>query len=494
MPPAKQKVPEVKYTPGPTPRPAQWSGYPARKARCFPHSKHRGFVFTNFLTDWDVEEIRQWSNVTFASVGLETCPSTGRMHHQGCVYFKHTRAYSGIDKLLPPNCWFEHAKGNEMQNFTYTSKEKQVLLIGEPVDHQGQRSDLENIRKRIIEEKTTPAELACEEGVSLEDLKFAETVFRLAGSPPKRDWKTSVIWLFGPPGRGKSHIAKALIDANDDAEAWKSSAKLDYWQQYQGHETVWFDEFRGDKCTFTALLEIMDNTPYEVNIKYGSAQLLAKRLIVTSPMHPSKIYPSCAENINQLLRRIDVLWNIDDLYAAAEDGFAFPDVPEFPKFGSVVRDCAASRKIAAPPIRYEGRKCLALIDNSWVEHSPPTLPQVAPGAPACMNQPEPNVCSAANAHGNPPGANTPSHVLCSIPGAEVGGNIAPPTAPYGASGDGPPTSNDQKCSITHGPDVWCDDCLPSDLELEDYLDDSEEQTEVAPEELPSDCMKGPWDI
>lgn len=491
MPPKSIDVEDV-YAPSTIARPADWPGYPARKTRKFPTTKHRGFVFTNFKTDWDVKEMETWSNVDFASVGLEKAPKTGKLHHQGCVYFKNPRTWSGVNKLLPPNCWFTAAKGDEMSNFNYTGKENRLLLVGVPAVNQGNRTDLESIRTRIIEEGVTPAELVCEEGVSYKEIQFAEAVFRLAGCAPKRTWKTSVIWLYGPSGRGKSHIAKALIDANDDCEAWKSSAKLDYWQQYQGHETIWFDEFRGDKCTFTALLEIMDNTPYEVNIKYGSAQLLARRLIVTSPMHPSKIYPNCVENLNQLLRRINVLWEIDELYAAASDGFAFPAVPEFKEFSSVVRTCAASRILAAPPIRYEGRKRLALINSVWVEQATtPTAPLLPNEATANRVSLENNLCSANSHDGNPLEAKASSHGLSSDAGTEVGGNIRPPlgTTTLHVSGQGPtPTScpifsqplevctpnilqsrtmcsQDGKCMWLHPPDRSCERCGPSEAKL-----------------------------
>nr|QKV51218.1 putative replication associated protein [Crucivirus sp.] len=379
--------------------------YPKRKNYQHPAGKYRGFVFTNFKVDWDTEEMKEWTSVNFASIGLEKT-KTGRLHHQGCCYFKNPRVCSGFSKLLPPNTWFRPARGDECSNNKYTSKEgNRILLIGRPIA-QGERVDLEEIRDRIINGGATPNEIACESGTSFEDIRFAETIFRLAGSAPKRTWKTTVIWLYGSAGRGKSHIAKALIG---DDDCWKSSAKLDYWQQYQGQETVWFDEFRGDKCTFTALLEIMDSTPYEVNIKHGSHQLLARRLIVTSPMHPDKIYPSCAENVNQMLRRIDVLWEIDELYEAAASGFEFPAVPEFPEFGAVIAACSASRLVAKNPLRCEGTKCLELINNCWV---PKVIADVEqPGVPGTL------VVRTQSRRGRAP------TTIDSVSGTEVGGNI-----------------------------------------------------------------------
>lgn len=439
--------------------PASWSGYPKRKPRRFPEGKYRGFVFTCFKTCWDTEEMKQWTSVVFASVGLEKAPKSGRMHLQGCVYFKNPRVCSGVDKLLPPNTWFKPARGDECSNDKYTSKERRILLIGKPMA-QGERVDLEAIRDRIINGGTTPNELACETGIGYDDLKFAETIFRLAGNAPKREWKTSVIWLYGAAGRGKSHIAKALIG---DDDCWKSSAKLDYWQGYQGQETVWLDEFRGDKCTFTALLEILDSTPYEVNVKYGSHQLLARRLVVTSPMHPEKIYPSCAENVNQLLRRIEILWDIDELYAAAASGHVFPPVNEFPKFANVIERCSASRLIAENPIRYEGTKRLVLIDNCWV-------PKVIEDAKH-LSVPGTPVVRSNSRRGRAP------TTVDSSSGTEVGGNIASCPDVASSIGEAAPTSEplavdddmhvESKCWYPHADDSICEGCCPHEATAHD---------------------------
>lgn len=461
-----KELPLDSYKPNGVKKRSDDASYPKRLPRRFPPGKYRGFVFTNWKIDWDVKEMEEWPAVVFASVGLETAPTTGNLHHQGCVYFKNSRVCSGVDKLLPPNTWFAPAYGSEMSNDKYTSKGKhRLLLIGKPLQ-QGERVDIEEIRGRIINDGATPADFACESGMDTDALKFAETVFRLAGNAPKRTWKTSVVWIYGKAGQGKSHIAKALITANDEAEAWKSSAKLDYWQQYQGQETVWLDEFRGDKCTFTALLEIMDSTPYEVNVKYGSCQLMARRIIVTSPMHPDKIYPSCSENVDQMLRRIDALWDIEELYEAAKDGFEFPEIPEFKKFGSVIMACAESKKAAALPMRFEGRKCLELRGTTWVEiPRPPKKQTVVDRSPADSGKAALDQCSGNSSIGGRNGSLKCHQLQSSGPGAEVGGNIRPimgtPSSTHGLA----PTSgitDEHKCSEPHAADIVCEDCVPND--------------------------------
>lgn len=460
-------VPLDSYKPDGVKKRSDDESYPKRKPRRYPPGKYRGFVFTNWKIDWDVKEMEEWPSVVFASVGLETAPTTGNLHHQGCVYFKNSRVCSGVDKLLPPNTWFAPAYGSEMSNDKYTSKGKnRLLLIGKPLQ-QGERVDIEDIRRRIVHEGATPADIACEPGMGYEEIRLAKTIYDLCGSGEQRTWKTDVVWLWGKSGRGKTHIAKALIAANDESKPWKSAAKLDFWQQYHGHETVWLDEFRGDKCTYTYCLEMFGDDPFEVNIKNTSAQLLAKRIIVTSSKHPKDIYPNCGEDYTQLRRRICAVINIDTLYQLVKEDFdEWPEPEFFPKFKEVFTEATASKKTAANPKVFEDGKWIELVDDIWVDCKAPAKkqadvkPSIAAAGKAALDQ-----CSGNSSVGGRNSSLKCHKLQSSDPGAEVGGNIRPimgtPTSTHGLA----PTSgltNEHKCYKPHAADMVCEDCVPAD--------------------------------
>lgn len=414
-----------------------------------PIGKWRAFCFTAFDIRWDIRECLEWKSVKYLTIGFEHCKN-GRPHYQGAVYFVNARACSGFMKCLPAGTNFRVAKGSEASNEEYTQKESTVLTIGVP-QRQGQRTDLESLRIRIINEGATPAELVCEQGVDFKKLQFAEAVFRLAGNAPKRTWKTSIVWLWGGAGKGKSTVARSLMRNIDASDIWTSAAKLDYWQQYNGQETVWFDEFRSDKCTFTNLLQIFDSTPFECNVKYGSTQLLAKRIVVTSSMHPKDAYAGCAENVNQLLRRIEVIWNIDELYAACADKYVFPEVPFFDDFGTSVNLCAESKLTAKNPIRYEGRICFELVSDEWV----PCVEQKVLGS--CV--PALGVMGVDSAQAQAP-LTQPT-----VPAQKWGGNTGSDsgaTSLHDSTTEPPPTSSDIKCSTDHAPEETCEDCVPAE--------------------------------
>jgi hypothetical protein len=85
-----------------------------------------------------------------------------------------------------------------------------------------------------------------------------------------------------------------------------------WWDKYDNHNSVLIDDFRESRMKFTNLLNLLDRYEYRCEIKGGFRQLRSKNIIITSDRHPEDIYRKTNENINQLLRRIDVIYNLDD--------------------------------------------------------------------------------------------------------------------------------------------------------------------------------------
>jgi hypothetical protein len=62
---------------------------------------------------------------------------------------------------------------------------------------------------------------------------------------------------------------------------------------------------------FTDLLDLLDSYEYTCEIKGGFWQLNSKNIVITSNRHPKDIYKLSDEDINQLIRRIDVIYDFD---------------------------------------------------------------------------------------------------------------------------------------------------------------------------------------
>lgn len=241
---------------------------------------------------WDYE---------YCIYGVEKCPTTGKMHHQGYVEFSQNHRLSAMKKLDDMIHW-EVRKGTAIQARNYCMKEGNFIEDGEmKICTQGKRNDIADLRE-CIEDGGTMKDVMYMSNLNLPMIKIAESM--LTHIEKKRDWVPEVYWFWGPTGSGKTKLAFEMCE-----DPWVSGRNLKWWQGYDGHENVIFDDFRADFCTFHELLRILDRYPYTLEVKGGSRQLLAKRIIITSHKKPEDIYRT-REDVGQLLRRITEIRNV----------------------------------------------------------------------------------------------------------------------------------------------------------------------------------------
>jgi len=255
--------------------------------------KARSFVFTvNNYNQSVVDYLKNLDKVKYMICGAEV-GELGTPHLQGYVMFENPRSIKGIVKVLKGHV--EVAMGSPSQNVEYCSKQKILFERGTRPKGEGTRTDIQQVKDLV--KAGAPIQEIWENARSYQAFKMAEIGLRLYA--PKRNWKPEVLWYWGPTETGKSRKA---VDENPGA--WMSGKDLKWWHNYEGEEVVILDDFRGDFCTFHELLRILDRYPYVVEVKGGHRQLLAKKIIITSPYPPMHVYKS-REDINQLIRRID---------------------------------------------------------------------------------------------------------------------------------------------------------------------------------------------
>lgn len=231
---------------------------------------------------------------------VEKCPTTDRLHVQGYIRFDVPIAFSTVIGLFPPRCCqLSVANGNEEQNIAYCSKEESAVSAffeqGERAK-QGKRNDVVVVKEMIASGKGMRSVIGAVN--SYQAMKCAELCLKYL--EPGRDFQPEVRWYYGSTGSGKSRKAK-----EEFPDAWMSAKDLSWFEGYDAHEVVIFDDFRKDYCTFHVLLRLLDRYPYRIENKGGSRQLLARVMIITCPWHPEVLYSSRAdEDIAQLMRRI----------------------------------------------------------------------------------------------------------------------------------------------------------------------------------------------
>lgn len=87
---------------------------------------------------------------TYVGIGIETCPSTGRIHFQGYIEFATGRSMSAISKIIGFSPHLEVARGKPEQNVEYCKKDGDFKEEGQISVGQGCRTDLTIIRVRSL--------------------------------------------------------------------------------------------------------------------------------------------------------------------------------------------------------------------------------------------------------------------------------------------------------------------------------------------------------
>lgn len=266
---------------------------------------YRSWLFTYNNPTMSIEECQDMFlhgyKTKYIVMGAEVAPTTGTPHYQGYVYFASAKSIKDLKNKFQ-KIHFIIANGTAEQNRKYClkirtidPKPNEVFIEWGDMPQQGKRKDLDEIKKCLAE--GCGLRDVVQIASSYQSVKMAETILKF--NEKKRNFKPTVIWIWGPTGCGKTRRAMEILD-----DPWISGKNLKWWEGYDAHKDVLIDDFRKDFCTFHELLRILDRYPYTVETKGGSRQLLAEKMIITSCFHPSKVYET-REDVQQLIRRID---------------------------------------------------------------------------------------------------------------------------------------------------------------------------------------------
>lgn len=219
---------------------------------------------------------------------LEKTPTTGRLHYQGYVVMKNRCKTKYVqDSLKIGKSHVGVMRGNFEQNEDYCTKSLTRVVGTEPkefgkIPHQGRRTDLELVVQQMKKGEYNELVLAESQpwlwlvhGRRLEELKKKLTPTKV------RDWRTRARVLAGPGGTGKTYSALAQYPG-----AFIKTSKMGHWWTgYESQEVVILDDYKyggtgwGDENDFNQLI---NSTPIQVPVHYGSVNFLAKLVIITT--------------------------------------------------------------------------------------------------------------------------------------------------------------------------------------------------------------------
>ena len=131
----------------------------------------------------------------------------------------------------------------------------------------------------------------------------------------KKRVKPFVAWYYGPTGSGKA--TKAETYSKEEDTFFKDNTK--WWDEYDNQETVIIDDYRAKNIQFDSLLRLLDFRPYICEIKGGHRWFNSKNIIITTTKSPQETFRHLDEDIQQLLRRINIIEEMDQSQILDQD-------------------------------------------------------------------------------------------------------------------------------------------------------------------------------
>lgn len=261
------------------------------------------FTLNNYTEDEVTSVETVLENAEYGIFGKEV-GEQGTPHLQGFVRFRNAKTFSAVKRMFPERTHFERARGTDLQNKQYCSKQGDYKEWG-TLSGQGKRTDLQDMRKII--EATGSIRKVIEEATSIQAVRCAETLAKYI--EPSRTEPPTVYWYYGSTGTGKTRTA---VEEARTLPTWISQDGLQWFDGYDGEEHAVIDDFRAAHCTFSFLLRLLDRYPFRVPFKGGFRQWRANKIWITSPNAPRESFQVYGEEMEQLLRRISVIRNFDE--------------------------------------------------------------------------------------------------------------------------------------------------------------------------------------
>lgn len=244
------------------------------------------------------------ADCTWAIFGCEECPDTKRLHLQSYCIFEQRIRFTALKKKYHETIHWEAAKGTAEQNYEYCSKEDP-----EPLEY-GVRPAFESNGKRE-QQRWKVARLAAQESRmdEVDDQIFVQHYRSIKSiANDFRKTKTTLekpcgVWLYGVPGSGKSHKARAEYG---DSLYLKGANK--WWDNYQNEKHVLIEDVDPSHAWMANYLKCWaDIYPFASEQKGSCAQLRPLTIIVTSNYPIEEIFPN-AVDIEALKRRFEVTY------------------------------------------------------------------------------------------------------------------------------------------------------------------------------------------
>lgn len=223
-------------------------------------------------------------------------------HLHGFIVFKQAKRFAAMKKNHGSAYWAS-ALAVECAA-TYPIKIDSVVIVNKNESSQGMRSDL-SAAYDAVESNVNLREFMLTNRPSLQTIQVYKIARQTLRESP--DWRElHVESVCGITGSGKSHYANAMR-CQDGRRPWTVVRGREEicWDSYDGQDTIVFNDYRPDYCSFETLLNILDGYPLELRCRYVNTHALWTKVIFTSIEDILTMWRNrTTEDIGQLRRRL----------------------------------------------------------------------------------------------------------------------------------------------------------------------------------------------
>lgn len=224
----------------------------------------------------------------------------GTPHLQGYVQLSTKRRIRWLKANVNARAHFEVSRGTPEEASGYCKKDGDFIELGVRRAGAGRRTDLVAVAA-LVREGASARRIADEHPEA--SIRYGNGIqrLRILMAPPDRQDPPEISVFWGATGLGKTRRVHGEV--HRDA-LWIHPG--DRWfDGYDNHDAVLFDDFDGGWFKLGYLLKLLDRYTFQVPIKGGYAWWNPKKIYVTSNIDPRQWYSNASQAQNAaLLRRL----------------------------------------------------------------------------------------------------------------------------------------------------------------------------------------------
>lgn len=236
--------------------------------------------------------------------------STGQKHFQAYFQLEAKQRLTAIKKWSPflNTCHLEPARGDEVQNKTYCSKEGDFLES----DTEPRKVNPGKREKVRWEETASLAKqgrfMECEPQMQVLHLPAMMRLYNYCKPNPDdlpHTWRAQ--WYWGPPGTGKSLTARTEIKAAKPGGVYMKLLNK-WWDNFREDQGVIMEDVDHETCKHLGnhIKLWLDIYPFSSEVKGTVGTLRPDMIIVTSNYHPFLLFGHDAMLYGAVMRRLNL--------------------------------------------------------------------------------------------------------------------------------------------------------------------------------------------